>query len=82
MTDEPNPPFTIVEAEIARLAGRGYGSTRIAFMLHRRPKTIEKTIERMALKLPNPDELRPLTLVQLWSAYRIWINTQPQDKAG
>lgn len=82
MSDEPNPPFTVVELEIAMLAGKGYGHWRIAAMLHRRPGTIAKTVDRMADKIPNPDDLSPLTLIQFWGAHRIWLRLQRQNNQG
>jgi hypothetical protein len=76
--DKTDSPFTPVELEIAELAGKGFGHVRMAFILRRRPKTIEKTVERMSAKLPNPDEIPPLTLIQLWGAHRIWLRLHPQ----
>ena len=67
------PAFTVVELEIAELAGRGFGHARIAMIRRCSPKTIEKAVDRIAGKLENPDELPPLTLVQLWAAHRIWL---------
>lgn len=83
MTDDsPSPPFTPVEMEIALLAGKGYGHWRIAALLHRKPDTVRHAVIRMADKLPNPDELPPLTLIQLWGAHRIWLQTHRQPGAA
>jgi hypothetical protein len=78
MADDPKPAFSPVETEIAMLAGKGYGHFRIAACLRRSPGGIRQTVNTMALKLPNPDELPPLTLIQLWGAHRIWLTLQPQ----
>lgn len=75
-SDEPSPPFTPVELEIAQLAGKGYGHWRIAATLKRSPRGIRHAVDRMAAKLQNPDELTPLTLVQMWGAHRRWIAEQ------
>ena len=72
-----NPTLTVVELEIAELAGRGYGHARIAVLLHREPDGVRKAVERIAMKLDNPDDLPPLTLVQLWAAHRIWLRQHP-----
>jgi hypothetical protein len=85
MSDDPTPPFTAVELEIAMLAGKGYGHFRIAACLRRSPGGIRQAVNLMAAKLKNPDELPPLTLVQFWGAHRIWLTLQPQknpDKAA
>jgi DNA-binding CsgD family transcriptional regulator len=71
--DEPTKPLTVVEMEIAELAGQGYGIERIAVMRNLNPNSVSSTIQRIALKLPNPDELKPLTLVMLWAAHRRWL---------
>lgn len=71
--DEPTRPLTIVEQEIAALAGRGWGIERIAEHKGLNPNTVSSTIQRIALKLQNPDGLKPLTLVMLWAAHRAWL---------
>lgn len=72
-TDDPIVPFTPVELEIAMLAGKGYGNTRIAAVLHRSPGAVRQAIVEMARRLANPDDIPPLTLVQFWGAHRIWL---------
>lgn len=76
--DDPSPPFTPVELEIAELAGRGYGHWRIAAELRRSPGGVKKAIHAMAAKLTTHDGVSPLTRVQLWGAHRIWLRLQPQ----
>lgn len=78
MTD-PTRPLTLVELEIAELAGKGYGIERIAEEQKSNPNTVSSTIQRIALKLPNPDDLKPLMLVALWAAHRRWLR-ELQDK--
>lgn len=68
--------FTVVELEIAELAGRGFGYWRIATLSRRKPRGVRQIINTIALKLDNPDDLPPLTLVQLWGAHRIWLRSQ------
>lgn len=77
---DPSHPFTAVELEIAMLAGKGYGHCRIAAALKREPGGIRQAVIGIAGKLPNPDDLPPLTLVQLWGAHRKWLALQPQKK--
>lgn len=78
-SDEPHPPFTNVELEIGEYAGKGYGHVRIAVLMHRSKRTIEKSVERMAGKLENPDALTPLPLIQLWFAHRRWLRERDQQ---
>lgn len=78
--DSPSPPFTVVEIEIAELAGKGYGHFRIAACLRRSPRGVQHAVHAMALKLPNPDDLSPLTLVQLWGAHRIWLRKHQPNR--
>jgi hypothetical protein len=82
VTDDPAPPFTQVELEIAMLAGRGYGHVRIAASLRRLPGGVRQAVNAMAAKLPNPDSLPPLTLIQLWGAHRNWLKLQSKDSAA
>lgn len=77
MSDDPKPAFTAVELEIAMLAGKGYGHWRIAASLKRSPRGVQHAVNAMAQKLENPDELPPLTLIQLWGAHRRWLDQQP-----
>jgi DNA-binding NarL/FixJ family response regulator len=73
MSDDPTPPFTVVELEIANLAGKGYGHWRIAAELKRSPFGVRKTIQRMAAKLTEHEGVAPLTRIQLWGAHQIWL---------
>jgi hypothetical protein len=77
--DDPTPPFTVVELEIAELAGKGYGAWRIALLLRRRPGYIRQRVWRMAQKLPTIDGVEPLARIQLWGAHRQWLKTRPTD---
>jgi DNA-binding NarL/FixJ family response regulator len=77
-----HPEFTPVELEIGELAGRGYGHVRIGALTRRSEKTVQKCVERMAAKMDNPDDLTPLTLVQLWFAHRLWIRDRPDTQAA
>lgn len=79
MTDDPSPPFTPVELEIASLAGRGFGYWRIAAALRRSPHGVRQAVIRMALKLPNTEGITPLALVQLWGAHRHWLADHSAD---
>lgn len=76
-SDEPHPPFTVVELEIAELAGKGYGHARIANALGRKVSTIRSCVFRMAAKLTHEDGVKPLARVQLWAAHRTWLARQP-----
>jgi hypothetical protein len=77
-----HPEFTPVELEIADLAGRGYGHWRIAIALKRRPGGVRQAIIAIANRLPNPDSLPPLTLVQLWGAHRRWLREHHPSTPG
>lgn len=68
----PARPLTPTEARIARLVGIGYDYARVASLLGLRPATVAVYVVRIAGKLPNPDDLKPQTLVLLWAAHERW----------
>lgn len=61
-------PLTPTEMKVARLVSMGYDSTRIAELLGMAPRTARIHVGNIALKIPNPEELRASTLVLLWAA--------------
>jgi DNA-binding NarL/FixJ family response regulator len=83
MSDDPTPPFTAVELEIAMLAGKGYGHWRIAADLKRSPLGVRQTVHRMAAKLTEHEGVSPLARIQLWGAHRLWLQRHKnQDNAA
>ena len=83
-SDDPSPPFTPVELEIAELAGKGYGHEKIAALTRRKVSTIRSTVWRMSLKLTPEDGVAPLARIQLWAAHRAWVmrHPKPTDSAA
>lgn len=75
MTTTPFRPLTPRQEQVAHLLGRGWAYKRIATDLRISPDTVAVHVEAIALLLPNPDELAAGTLVMLWSAHRIWIDS-------
>lgn len=72
------PTFTVVELEIAELAGKGYGHAEIARRTNRKVATVKSYVFRMAAKLTHEDGVHPLARVQLWAARRIWLRSVQQ----
>lgn len=68
-------PLTAREWEVSRLVAKGLDCDRIATALGIEPATARVHVYNIAAKLPNPDELKPYTLVLLWAAHAQWIDS-------
>ena len=69
----PSRPLTVVEAQVCRLLGTGMSYAEIGEATRLRPKTVEAYVHRIALLIPNPDDLKPGTHVMLWAAHQLWL---------
>lgn len=61
-------PLTPTEMKVARLVSVGYDYARIGDLLGMAEATAGVHVGRIAMKLSNPDDLKPFTLVLLWAA--------------
>lgn len=59
-------PLTPKEVQVALLVAEGKGAGQIADTLSLRLSTVEKRIENISRKLPNPNELTPMRLITQW----------------
>lgn len=59
-------PLTPTEMKVARLVSIGYDQTRIAALLGMARRTAGIHVGNIALKIPNPDDIKPSMLVVLW----------------
>lgn len=75
------PRLTPAEDQVARLVAHGYDYPRIAITLAVSPRTIAVHVHRIAAKLPNPDGLKPYTLVLLWAAHQRWLTEREASAA-
>lgn len=73
MSPDPIRPLTPTERLVAREAATGADYATIGIRLGMAESTAAGHIHRIALKLPNPDELKPQILVALWSAHQLWL---------
>lgn len=69
----PIRTLTPTQAKVARLVSFGYDYDRIGTELSISPKTASVYVSAIADLLPNPDGLKPYTLVLLWSAHQRWL---------
>lgn len=67
------PTFTATELEVGECRGKGWKCPRIAEWLGMAPATVQSHINRMALKIPNDDDLEPMELVLIYFAHREWL---------
>ena len=74
-------PLTPTEHKICRLVSLGYDYARIASLLGCSDETARVHVYHVAQKLPNPDGLKPYTLVLLWSAHQRWREEQKSAAA-
>lgn len=65
-------PLTPAEHRVCRLVSLGYDYARIGALLGIEESTAAVHVYHVALKLPNPDGLKPYTLVLLWAAHQRW----------
>jgi hypothetical protein len=71
--DGPIRPLTPMQCKVSRLVSMGYDYDRIGQLLNISPKTASVYVCAIASLLPNPDGLKPYTLVLLWSAHQRWV---------
>jgi DNA-binding NarL/FixJ family response regulator len=71
--DGPSRPLTPTELRVARLVSIGYDRPRMASLLGMAESTVGCHVCNIAAKLPNPDGLKPYTLVLLWAAHQRWL---------
>lgn len=69
----PHRPLTPRELSVAALVGKGYDYDRIATTLNISPQYARNIVCVIADLLPNPDDLKPFTLVLLWAAHDKWL---------
>ncbi len=70
-------PLTAAEYRVAELVAQGYEPKRIAAALRLSRKTVDVHVQNIARKLPNPEGLKPYTLVLLEFAHRKWLDLRP-----
>jgi DNA-binding NarL/FixJ family response regulator len=71
--DRPIRPLTPTQLKVARLVSMGYDYARIGELLNIEAKTASVYVCAIADLLPNPEGLKPYTLVLLWSAHQRWL---------
>lgn len=60
-------PLTPTEMKVARLVSVGYDYARIGSLLGMAERTAGVHVGNIALKIPNPDDIKPSMLVVLWA---------------
>ena len=80
MTERAPPPLTPTEQKVARLVSLGCDYRTIGERLDMDERTAASHVYHIAQKLPNPDGLKPYTLVLLWSAHQRWL--EERDSAA
>lgn len=78
----PIRPLTPTQAKVARLVSMGYDYARIGELLNIEAKTASVYVSAIADLLPNPDKLKPYTLVLLWSAHQRWLEEHEAKMPG
>lgn len=73
MSALPLKPLTPTELKVARLVSAGADYQTIGLRLGMAEATAAVHVHRIAAKLPNPDDLKPYTLVLLWAAHERWL---------
>lgn len=73
MTALPRRKLSARELSVAALVGKGYDYDRIAETLNISPQYARNIVCVIADLLPNPDALKPFTLVLLWAAHDKWL---------
>lgn len=81
MIVRPVRPLTPTQQKVARLVSMGYDYARIGELLNIETKTASVYVYAIADLLPNPDGLKPYTLVLLWSAHERWLEEHTQAVA-
>jgi hypothetical protein len=66
-------PLTPTEHKVARLVSMGYDYSRIGELLDMSESTAGVHVCNIAQKIPNPDGLKPFTLVLLTFAFVRWL---------
>jgi len=77
-----DPPFTPTELEVGECRGKGWKCPRIAEWLGMSPATVQAHINRMALKIPDMEDIDPQDRVLIFFAHRGWLrdHTPPLPK--
>ena len=66
-------PLTPTERRVARLVSMGYDYARVGALLGISESTAGVHVGNIAQKIPNPDHLKPSTLVLLTFAHVRWL---------
>lgn len=78
-SESPLRPLTSGELRVAELVGEGMAYKAIGAALGMEPETARRHVLNIAAKLPNPDGLKPYTLVLLEFAHRKWLKAHEES---
>lgn len=76
------PRLTPAEARVARCVGLGMDYDAIGARTCTTARTARVHVINIAAKLPNPDGLKPYTLVLLWAAHQRWLEESSRKESA